>query len=755
MSHLQSSDISPSLISLEKRIVDEDLVDAERLLVTSPHGQEESCSRVEVMIASALETQCSQLILPKLRQCVTEEMARATQVLMAQRLLPTSPPCSHCDSSQPLTPTQPGLVRTLSARTPSQTLPCVAEDSEEQAHDWSRRHMRTNTVSSFLDNLGTGSSSSQLQVNTNTPKATPSELVSPRSASSMSKLMVWDSTASKDELDIGQSITSVKTLAKPAGDSGCSSDFKGQQLHELLGGVQSTGEHSDVDTAAMSKQLSASAGMSNHLKRNASLSIVVPTPDAVGSDIEDDNGRKAGRASTTTTRDYFLQKLGTAARGRTMITLFGRESLHRSETSFASSLGRDSCARRLRRFISSERFDSIVGLIILANAAFLGLQSHYLVKDEVPSGVRYIEVFFVLVMTLEVLMRLWVHRLTYFCGRGWPANWLDLVIVVISLFEEIGKFIHLEHAPSLNSGSNITYLRVLRVARIIRMIRLVHVLRLISELHTLVRSIASSMKSLGWTVALFFLMVYTLSVFVVQLVADKVMTSRELPYEDLSESSRNLVRFYGSLTTTMLSLFQAVTGGVDWNDILKPLMEEISPWCAVLLVMYVAFATFAMLNVVTGIFVESVVKSAKADKDLFLISNARSLFESLEGGVHAQMTWELFESMLDRSEMHEFFEAIDVDRSEAKGLFFLLDLDQSGAISAAEFLNGCLRLRGPAKALDLALLVQEVHAVSRRLIKAYRLLETHTAALQHLVPSESISMSNILRSQTGNLEVFS
>merc|ERR1711920_1086137 len=42
-----------------------------------------------------------------------------------------------------------------------------------------------------------------------------------------------------------------------------------------------------------------------------------------------------------------------------------------------------------------------------------------------------------------------------------------------------------------------------------------------------------------------------------------------------------------------------------------------------------------------------------------------------------------------------------------------LDLDGSGAIDAEEFLSGCLRLRGPAKALDLALLMREVKQLVR------------------------------------------
>merc|ERR1712050_333168 len=125
----------------------------------------------------------------------------------------------------------------------------------------------------------------------------------------------------------------------------------------------------------------------------------------------------------------------------------------------------------------------------------------------------------------------------------------------------------------------------------------------------------------------------------------------------------------------------------------------------------------AIMNVVTGVFVESTMASAKDEQDYFMVSNVRELFAATSGGMSGSLTWVDFESLLDRSQMQAYFKAIDVDISEAKGVFQLLDLDKSGSIDAEEFLSGCLRLRGPAKALDLALLMHEVQRVNKGLKK--------------------------------------
>merc|ERR1711933_697878 len=88
------------------------------------------------------------------------------------------------------------------------------------------------------------------------------------------------------------------------------------------------------------------------------------------------------------------------------------------------------------------------------------------------------------------------------------------------------------------------------------------------------------------------------------------------------------------------------------------------------------------------------------------------------------MGWEEFESKLDDRYMQEFFLAIDVDLREAKTVFKLIDVDGSGALDLEEFMNGCLRLRGPARALDLTMLVHEFRRSCRRNVSISQQLES-------------------------------
>merc|ERR1712014_174358 len=79
--------------------------------------------------------------------------------------------------------------------------------------------------------------------------------------------------------------------------------------------------------------------------------------------------------------------------------------------------------------------------------------------------------------------------------------------------------------------------------------------------------------------------------------------------------------------------------------------------------------------------------------------------------------------------MNEYFKTIDVDPSEAKGLFELLDTDNSGGVDTSEMVNGFLRLRGPAKALDIALLIREFTKYQRQFAEHHSLVEAGLARM--------------------------
>ena len=65
----------------------------------------------------------------------------------------------------------------------------------------------------------------------------------------------------------------------------------------------------------------------------------------------------------------------------------------------------------------------------------------------------------------------------------------------------------------------------------------------------------------------------------------------------------------------------------------------------------------------------------------------------------------------------------DLDISDAMGLFSVLDSDGTGAIEHAEFLVGCLRLRGGAKAVDMVRVQMEQEWMHNALLQMRQMMQ--------------------------------
>merc|ERR1712004_244755 len=87
---------------------------------------------------------------------------------------------------------------------------------------------------------------------------------------------------------------------------------------------------------------------------------------------------------------------------------------------------------------------------------------------------------------------------------------------------------------------------------------------------------------------------------------------------------------------------------------------------------------------------------------------AYQMFRSIDINEDGMVSIEELSLHLGSDAAKEYFKTIDVDISEANCLFTLLDVNNGGSIDFHEFLSGCIRLNGPAKAVDLLLLARDI-----------------------------------------------
>jgi len=349
----------------------------------------------------------------------------------------------------------------------------------------------------------------------------------------------------------------------------------------------------------------------------------------------------------------------------------------------------------LREAILNPIFECAIGILLALNALSMGFRAQHRAKH--PTGVLpgihgQFELVFSVLFTIELLLKLYAFRLAFFKTKGWEWNAFDLVVVVIQDAELI-----LDLSLQGNDGKleELSFTRLLRLGRVVRLLRMV---RLIPELKSIVSLVAASMSAFLWTMVLLMLLLYGVAVHLTEVVADFVgSTSIEVP----ELQSERLEGAWGSLPQSIVSLYEAILGGIDWKDLMDDL-EDISWSVPLIFMMYIAFGVLVMLNLVTGVFVEGAQRLVSDDRDAELVKQAHKVFASVDESDHNVIDWAVFKRHLDDTSMHAYFALLGMHKSDAKDLFRLLDLDGSGSLSIKEFVHGCLSLRGTAKSLDLA-----------------------------------------------------
>ena len=89
------------------------------------------------------------------------------------------------------------------------------------------------------------------------------------------------------------------------------------------------------------------------------------------------------------------------------------------------------------------------------------------------------------------------------------------------------------------------------------------------------------------------MIVFAFGVILTQAVTEHTAGGTRIDDEDL-------VSYYGDLFRSMLSLWMAVSGGINWNVLTAPLEGTGNTAWMMLFLIYITFVYFFVLNVVTG-----------------------------------------------------------------------------------------------------------------------------------------------------------
>eukprot|EP00930_Biecheleria_cincta_P052303 TRINITY_DN37562_c0_g1_i1.p1 TRINITY_DN37562_c0_g1~~TRINITY_DN37562_c0_g1_i1.p1 ORF type:complete len:299 (-),score=52.60 TRINITY_DN37562_c0_g1_i1:163-951(-) len=201
----------------------------------------------------------------------------------------------------------------------------------------------------------------------------------------------------------------------------------------------------------------------------------------------------------------------------------------------------------------------------------------------------------------------------------------------------------------------------------------------------------------------------------------------------------DLEEHFGSLVDSIYTLFQAVTNGLNWRAPADAIgaVHYIYRWA---FLAYISVILFAFMNVITGFICEHSIATVQRDRELVVDAQLRNkeywqesfrkLFGAFDMDGSGELTVDEFEEHKDDSQVCAYFDTLDLDLDKAWDIFRLLDDDESGTVSMDEFVEGCLKLRGQARSMDLAILGYDFQRVSTKLGEFMAHVETELVAVK-------------------------
>ena len=227
----------------------------------------------------------------------------------------------------------------------------------------------------------------------------------------------------------------------------------------------------------------------------------------------------------------------------------------------------------IARLVDSDRFQLVIGAVIVANAVVLGLETYPGVMDSYSNLLITLNSVFYGVFVIELVLRLisYGKRPWNFFRSGW--NVFDFIIIGGALI------------PAIQQQA--TVMRLLRLARVVRLLRFLPDARVL--LLTVTKSIPSVMSMVVLTVLILFL--YGM--------VGWTMFGEQLPQQ------------WGTVGTSMLTLFVLLTLE-NFPQYLQE-AQAVSPLATVFFLSYVLVAAFVVFNLLIGIVIGSMEKAREEE----------------------------------------------------------------------------------------------------------------------------------------------
>ena len=242
---------------------------------------------------------------------------------------------------------------------------------------------------------------------------------------------------------------------------------------------------------------------------------------------------------------------------------------------------------KIAQLVDSDRFQNAILAVILVNAVVLGIETSQAMSENYGTLIKLVDRACLAIFVTELLLKFYARRSAFFTN-GWTM--FDFVIVAASL---------------IPGASNVSVLRAARVLRVLRVVSAAPRMRRVVE------GLVLALPGIGSVFLLMSLVFYIGAVMATNLFGTA------------------FPEWFGTLGRSGYSLFQIMTLESWSMGIVRPVME-VYPYAWMFFVPFIMVTTFAVVNLLVGLIVNSMQDAHESDADIMTDDYRKEVMQRLD-----------------------------------------------------------------------------------------------------------------------------
>lgn len=225
------------------------------------------------------------------------------------------------------------------------------------------------------------------------------------------------------------------------------------------------------------------------------------------------------------------------------------------------------------------------------------------------------------------------------------------------------------------------------------------------ELRILLNTVLASCMAVCWGMVLLLIFQLMAAILLCQTLHDFIVD------ESADLATRKWVNNkYGDGAKSLWTVFEMTFSG-GWPAFVTPLIEGVSPLYAFIFVPYVVVVVFAVIRIVSALFIKETLAQAGAEAEQMVrdrmkdventLKNLNALFIAADTSGDGHICIDELAELVKHDKVKLLLGKLGVDAGDSEALFHVLDDDGSGHIPRNEFISGIKKVKGEARSMDL------------------------------------------------------